>query len=256
MILQRNDLFISDIHLDGLHPTRQAVLEQFIELYAARAARLFILGDLFNAWIGRKQLADDYVRRLTQTVARAAAGGLEVHFVAGNRDFYGLQELGRAASMQTHTHGFSIDSFGQKTWVCHGHHLYRADRDTHGAQKVTNWRPIENIFQAVPARLARFLANGYQNYSRRAVRQKTRRMLTVSDEAMLELHQQGHQVIVSGHTHSLGHTVYKHDGQSWDFYNLGSWDTRPHFLRHGPDGWHFHTLERTSAEVGFPFGSI
>lgn len=239
------DLFLSDVHLDERSSGRRRALVQLLDRHARGATRLFILGDLFNAWIGRKQLGDADVVEVCDAIARATAAGVETHFVAGNRDFYGLAALAERTGMVTHARGFAVDSFGSRIWVCHGHELYAGDRRTHMAQAVTHSRPVEWLFQRLPAGLTRFLARGYQNHSGRVVRHKSRSMLAVSDQTVLALFRAGHQAVVCGHTHRLAHVTYRLPCGRGHLYGLGSWDTQPHFLRHGPDGWHFHEFVAT-----------
>jgi UDP-2,3-diacylglucosamine hydrolase len=236
------DLFVSDVHLSHRSADRQRALLVFLRRHGRGAARVFILGDLFNAWIGRKQLAEPYVGEICDAVGELTASGVEVHFVAGNRDFYGLAAIAERTGMVTHKHGFATESFGSHIWVCHGHRLYVHDRRTHLAQRITHSRPIEWLFQMLPAGLATFLARGYENHSSRAVAYKSPRMLSIDDAALVETFEAGHEAVVCGHTHQLAHVTYRWPGGEGHLWNLGSWEQQPHFLRHGPDGWHFHTL--------------
>ena len=185
-LLEGNDLFISDIHLDGVHHARQAVLERFLELHARRARRLYILGDLFNVWFGRKQLGDGYVQRIMAAIAGVAAAGVEVHFLAGNRDFYGLKELGRAGAMITYPRSLTIDSFGQRVYLCHGHRLFKRDHSSHSAQSITKFPLIEILFQRLPLEMARTLALAYREQSKRVLCHKNKRVLCISDDVMLD----------------------------------------------------------------------
>jgi len=242
--VNRDDLFISDLHLDETTGRRQAALVALLDRHGRRCRRLMILGDLFNAWIGRKQLDEPYVAQVTEALRRLTEAGVEVHFIAGNRDFYGLKVLSQRTGMVTHAHGFAIESFGQKVWVCHGHELYTRDHRTRHAQAITHSWLVEWMFaRLLPKRLGLFLGNGYTTHSKRVVRHKSRRMLSIPDESLAELFAAGHQVIVCGHTHTLSHQACSSGGRGvGDLYNLGAWDHGPHFLRHGPDGWHFHEL--------------
>jgi UDP-2,3-diacylglucosamine hydrolase len=239
----RPDLFISDLHLDAGADPRRAALVRFLDRHGSRAGRLFVLGDLFNVWIGRKQLGQKDVAEVTAAIRRLTASGVEVYFVAGNRDFYGLRHLARATGMTTHPRGFATESFGQRVWVCHGHDLFVHDRRTHMAQRVTHSWPVEWLFQGLPAPLAMFMARGYKNHSLRVVRHKSRRMLSIGDEAVLGIFEAGYRSIVCGHTHRLAHTIYRWPGGEGHLWNLGAWDQGPHFLRRDRDGWHFHHLE-------------
>lgn len=79
-------LFISDLHLDAERPEITALFVWFLADQAAQADALYILGDLFEAWIGD----DDDAALATQVAAglrRVAEGGVPVAFIRGNRDF-------------------------------------------------------------------------------------------------------------------------------------------------------------------------
>lgn len=79
-------LFISDLHLDAARPYITALFLRFLEEEASRSDALYVLGDLFEAWIG-----DDDDAMLARTVAEAlkhlADRGVPVRFIRGNRDF-------------------------------------------------------------------------------------------------------------------------------------------------------------------------
>jgi UDP-2,3-diacylglucosamine hydrolase len=89
-------LFISDLHLSDDRPDITGAFVSFLETEAPRAERFFILGDLFEAWIG-----DDDPSQLARTVINAlnklSQTGTEVFVQQGNRDFL----LGRRFTRQT-----------------------------------------------------------------------------------------------------------------------------------------------------------
>jgi len=79
-------LFISDLHLD---PSRPAITELFLAFLreeAADAPELFILGDLFEAWVGDDD-DSELPRMVADALSRVAAAGTKIGFVRGNRDF-------------------------------------------------------------------------------------------------------------------------------------------------------------------------
>lgn len=79
-------LFISDLHLDDRRPETTALLMRFLRDEAVHADSLFILGDLFEFWLG-----DDVPSKCSQEVANAlsslADAGVPCFFMHGNRDF-------------------------------------------------------------------------------------------------------------------------------------------------------------------------
>ena len=79
-------LFISDLHLDGSHPAAIGQFESFLEGQARGAEALYILGDLFESWIGDDD--DDPDRaRVCQALRALGDAGVACHVGHGNRDF-------------------------------------------------------------------------------------------------------------------------------------------------------------------------
>ena len=80
------DLFLSDLHLDAERPGITRLFLEFLSTTARNADRLYILGDLFESWVG-----DDNVDELSETVAAGLSGlsssGTAISFLHGNRDF-------------------------------------------------------------------------------------------------------------------------------------------------------------------------
>lgn len=94
-----SDLFVSDLHLQSNEPHLLDLFEVLMSDLAPRADRLFILGDLFEVWIGddgADEIADTVANRLSDY---ADAGGVS-YFMAGNRDFLIGQEYARRAQMR------------------------------------------------------------------------------------------------------------------------------------------------------------
>ncbi len=119
-------LFISDLHLDESRPEITALLLDFLEREAAAARRLYILGDLFESWIG-----DDHSTELSRSVAaalrRLADHGVEVGFLAGNRDFLLGERYAAHAGMKRLDDPCPILLAGQKALLTHGDALCTDD---------------------------------------------------------------------------------------------------------------------------------
>ncbi len=100
-------LFISDLHLDDRRPETTALLQKFLQDEAVTADALYILGDLFEFWLG-----DDVPSKCSIDVAdalsRLADNGVPCYFMHGNRDFL-LQDSyaksGRPGTLTGRTRG-------------------------------------------------------------------------------------------------------------------------------------------------------
>ena len=80
-------LFISDLHLAAVRPAATAAFFAFLARWVAQAEALYILGDLFEYWIGDDDLGDPFNTSVAQALARTAARGVKVSVMHGNRDF-------------------------------------------------------------------------------------------------------------------------------------------------------------------------
>src|SRR5260221_12948403 len=83
-----NTLFISDLHLGDARPSTSALFFRFLETTTRGAATLYILGDLFDYWVGDDQLEHDALGRdVAAGLRRVAESGTDIFLMHGNRDF-------------------------------------------------------------------------------------------------------------------------------------------------------------------------
>lgn len=112
-------LFISDLHLDESRPAVTMLFLDWLRGEAARAEALYILGDLFEAYIG-----DDDDAALVATVADAlrevSDRGVRVHFMHGNRDFLVGETFARRAGLTLLGETSVVDLYGTPTLLLHG----------------------------------------------------------------------------------------------------------------------------------------
>src|SRR5690606_6723402 len=116
--------FISDLHLHaGLPRTAHAF---FNHLRHSRADAVFILGDLFEAWVGDDMRHEPFEAQCTAELA-AAGKRLYLGLMVGNRDFL----LGLDMAQACHAHLLPdptvLEAFGQRTLLVHGDELCLAD---------------------------------------------------------------------------------------------------------------------------------
>src|SRR5690349_228164 len=79
-------LFISDLHLDESRPGIVEQFEKFLETVAPGADALYVLGDLFEYWVGDDSIALPFPARIAARL-KAASGRVPISFMQGNRDF-------------------------------------------------------------------------------------------------------------------------------------------------------------------------
>ena len=119
-------LFISDLHLDAERPAITELFGRFIDAEAAKADALYILGDLFEAWVG-----DDDPSETGAYVAGKLRGlvdaGIPVRFMRGNRDFLLGDAYARRAGLEILNDPAVISLYGKPVLLMHGDTLCSDD---------------------------------------------------------------------------------------------------------------------------------
>lgn len=119
--------FISDLHLQPSEPGTVRAWQRFLE--DTRADAVFILGDLFEAWVGDDAaLAPGFAADCTQALRQAAARR-PVFFMHGNRDFLVGDELARRCGFTLLADPTTLDFGGQRWLLSHGDALCLADTE-------------------------------------------------------------------------------------------------------------------------------
>lgn len=119
-------LFISDLHLDAERPAITDLFGRFLADEARGADALYILGDLFEAWVGDDDPSEtgDFVAR---ELSALAEGGVPMFFIRGNRDFLLGEEFARRAGMAILPDPAVVMLYGEPTLLMHGDTLCTDD---------------------------------------------------------------------------------------------------------------------------------
>ncbi len=216
-------LFVSDLHLD---PDRPETLEQFercLKRYNSTIQELYILGDLFEYWIG-----DDYLTASANDTANLlrtlSERGVTVSFIPGNRDFLIGEQFAALCGMQRLEDGAIIDIDGTPTLLCHGDHLCTDDQVYQSIrQEVRDNRWQQAVLaQPIEARLA--LANQARDQSKSHTSQAEEAIMDVNAQAVLDqMASAGVQQMIHGHTHRPAIHELTVNGQPGRRLVLGDW---------------------------------
>ena len=124
----KSTLFISDLHLEDGAAEQTEWLIEFFDGPARKAAAVYILGDLFEFWIG-----DDALSATARQVARATtalhAAGVPCYFMHGNRDFLLGEKYASVAKLKLLPESRVIDLYGTPTLLLHGDTLCTDDQE-------------------------------------------------------------------------------------------------------------------------------
>ncbi|MEM7705101.1 MAG: UDP-2,3-diacylglucosamine diphosphatase [Pseudomonadota bacterium] len=216
-------LFVSDLHLDPTNPQSLKPFRDCLERYRDGLAELYILGDLFEFWIG-----DDYVPATAKETAVLLKGlserGVGVFFMAGNRDFLLGEEFASHCGMTILDDPTVITINGKPTLLSHGDHLCTDDHVYQAIRaKVRDpqWQQAV-LAQTVEQRLA--MANEARDESQRHTGEAAEEIMDVNPDAVMScMTKAGVQQMIHGHTHRPGdHALVVNDAPARRIV-LGDW---------------------------------
>ncbi len=196
-------IFIADLHLPADAPQAQARFAAFLERYGAHS-ELYVLGDLFDLWLGDDLDLPRYAPVVTALRAYAQRGGV-AWLMAGNHDFL----LGEAFFAQSRALPLPdptvLDHAGQRLLLTHGDALCTADADYQAFRTRIRHPAFVTEFLAQPAEQRIAIARGFQDGSRTATAAKTAAMMDVDTAAAnAALIDAGASLLLHGHTHRPG----------------------------------------------------
>ncbi len=229
-------LLISDLHLTPSMPLTAQRFFDFCEKDAHQVDAVFILGDLFEYWIG-----DDAAVQspFTQEVKRALvnlSNKTNIYYLRGNRDFLVGSAFLKQTGMTLLPDPSAVNLGGQQYLLSHGDALCSADV---GYQVFRSWtrKPwVQKIFLGLPLSWRRAIANqlrsnSHAKYQRdvsttRSQNQIKTNVTLEACAATLRSHQSDR--LIHGHTHLPAHHQESLGDQSWQRWVLSDWDLDHH----------------------------
>jgi len=122
-------LFISDLHLCGVRPAITGLFLDFLRRRARGTDALYILGDLFEYWIGDEAVEQEEFRSIIRGLRELTAGGTPVFVMHGNRDFLMSDVFEKATGGRLLKDPAHIDLYGTPTLLMHGDSLCTDDTE-------------------------------------------------------------------------------------------------------------------------------
>lgn len=225
-------LFIADLHLDPLRPEIQARFSDFLQGEARQARALYILGDLFEVWVGDDAPLPEY-RPGMRALRELADSGVPVYFMHGNRDFLIGQRFARECGIQLLPDPSVIDLYGEPTALLHGDTLCTDDREY---QRFRYWmrKPwLQHLLLRLPASLRWRIGRSIRARSQQRTRNKPMQIMDVNPDAVAtSFHTLGVRRMIHGHTHRPArHQVDLGGGATGERIVLGDWFEQGSVLR-------------------------
>jgi len=218
------DYFASDAHLSPERPEISARFLRFLDRVQLDGNRLFLLGDIFDLWVGPKQIRMEYVVPILDKLREVTHSGTEVHYLAGNRDFNFDARVNGGPPPRRLPEVMSVVTGDQRLFITHGDLLCTNDRAYRRVRAIGRSLPVRLAFWGMPLAISTFLSRGYGRLSQRAVARKPPREKAVDFSRVRAHLLGGHDAVICGHVHRAArYRVALPNGRSGEFITLGDW---------------------------------
>ncbi|WP_370302890.1 UDP-2,3-diacylglucosamine diphosphatase [Rheinheimera baltica] len=243
LMSEQHTLFIADLHLAADRPDITAAFLHFLRAQAIHADALYILGDLFEVWIG-----DDNPEPLLDTVATALAtlsAQVPVYFIHGNRDFVLRQGYASRAGMQLLPQLQVINLYGTPTLIMHGDSLCTLDIAYQKFRKWWNqpwwqWLLLKTPIAYRQRLAAKARRKSAEHKARYASQQQPQIMDVTPDEVPKVMADAGVLKLIHGHTHRPTVHQLEVNGKAAQRYVLGDWYTQSSYLKVSASQWQLY----------------
>ena len=215
-------LFISDLHLSADRPALTALFLVFLRERAPRAETLYILGDLFEVWLGDDAVHPAYHPVLS--ALRELAARRPVYVMHGNRDFLLGNAFAQASGCRLLADPSVIDLNGERTLLMHGDVLCTDDVEYQQFRAHVRNPETQQQFLAMTIEQRIAMARQFRDASRERSRYKTEEIMDVNQEAVAAV-MRAHDVrqFIHGHTHRPAIHRFTLDGREARRIVLGDW---------------------------------
>jgi UDP-2,3-diacylglucosamine hydrolase len=237
-------LLISDLHLDAANPAIARQFHDFLAGEARSADALYILGDLFEAWLGDDD--PDPAARATVTALRSLVdAGVRCYVMHGNRDFLIGERFWRETGANLLPDGSVVQIYGDRMLLMHGDALCTDDASYQRLRRTVRNPIVRWIFRHMTLDQRRGLALRLRAGSREHIGMTAPEIMDVNATAVAAAFRSaGVRTLIHGHTHRPAVHELDVDGAPARRIVLGDWYTQGSVLECGPGRFELRTLPR------------
>jgi UDP-2,3-diacylglucosamine hydrolase len=216
-------LFASDLHLDSEAPWAIDAFLAFLDGPARSADSLYLLGDLFEVWVGDD---DDNVdnARACDGLAGLTASGVKVYALHGNRDFLLGEAFSRRTGVKLLPDPVLVDLYGTPTLLSHGDVFCTEDFSYQELRSIVRKPRWQSRFLALPLAARRDLASAARAGSKAHTQRTVPTIMDVNPEAVSRaMRATGARRLIHGHTHRPAVHPFVIDGVNAERVVLAPW---------------------------------
>ncbi|HCD7250922.1 TPA: UDP-2,3-diacylglucosamine diphosphatase [Citrobacter farmeri] len=228
-------LFIADLHLCTEEPVITAGFLRFLAGEARQADALYILGDLFEAWIGDDD-PNPLHREMAAAIKALVDSGVPCFFIHGNRDFLIGKRFARESGMTLLPQEKVLDLYGRRVLIMHGDTLCTDDAGYQAFRAKVHQPWLQTLFLALPLFIRKRVAARMRAGSKAANSSKSLAIMDVNKHAVVaEMEKYRVQWLIHGHTHRPDVHALTVNGEPAFRVVLGAWHREGSMVKVTPD---------------------
>ncbi len=194
-------IFVSDWHLPPEHTAKTDAFVRFVDEVCANAARVFVLGDLFNAWVGPRHVVMPGHAAALDALKRLAESGAKVVVLRGNRDFLLDQRTLRPYGLELSPGAWRGEAGGKNLMLSHGDELTENDRLHKFGRAVMGNFPVSTFVKLTPLCVSWMMAAWCRWVSMKRRTRRKRKKLQPAERRVRAEFEAGADIVVIGHWH-------------------------------------------------------
>jgi UDP-2,3-diacylglucosamine hydrolase len=224
-------LFLSDLHLASDRRKAVAAFHAFCAGPARDAAAVYILGDLFDSWIGDDQLTERFSAAVVKSLRDVTRAGVPLYVAHGNRDFLLGPRFAAATGATLLRERELLNVTGVPTLVSHGDELCTGDIAYQQYRARIRNPETQRRLLRLPLFVRRLIARWLRRKSRNATSLKPESIMDVDAMAVAGTFRDfGVTRMIHGHTHRPATHQVEVDGRPCERIVLSDWHDRGHYL--------------------------
>jgi UDP-2,3-diacylglucosamine hydrolase len=214
-------LFVSDLHLQPSMPRTTETFFAFLQEQAKSSRQLYLLGDLFEYWVGDDSLSEAFYQKIAAQIRAVSDVGTQVFWVAGNRDFLVGDGFAEAARLTLLSDPHTLKVSEQTIVLAHGDAQCTDDVAYMAFRNQVRNPQWQAQFLAMPLAQRKAIVEGLRKDSKSAQQEKTMAIMDVNPSAIEQLFQcTNASIMIHGHTHRPARHVHEHGAR----YVLPDWE--------------------------------
>ncbi len=236
-------LFISDLHLSQERPEITDLFLTFLRQQAINAQALYILGDLFEVWLGDDMILPDYQSSIEQ-IHNLVEKNVPVFIMYGNRDFLMREQFEKLTGATLIHEPYTLNLYGTKTLLMHGDTLCTDDVEYQKFRAMVRNPQWQDEMLAKPPAERLALAKNFREISKTETAAKENDIMDVNQDAVLQtMRDNGVNTLIHGHTHRPDTHHFKIDGIDATRIVLADWYKTGSYLRVDETGYNTYNVE-------------